>query len=159
LNESIEDLLAGSTPQRHISVGGVGIAAKILTRIDGARADTILQGIGSVDEELAQRLADGMFVFEDLLEVDDRNFQILLRDRDQNVLVVALKGATPALQEKVLRNLSQRAAAMLRDEMGARGPMRAAEVEAAKREIVAAAQRLEREGKVILRSQPGEILS
>jgi flagellar motor switch protein FliG len=159
LNESIEDMLAGAPAQQHITVGGVNIAAKILTRIDAGRADTILQSIGSIDEELAQRLADSMFTFEDLEGVDDRYFQMLLREVDQNILVVALKGADRALQEKVLRNLSQRASAMLRDEMASRGPMRIAEVEAAKREVIAAAQRLEREGKIILRSQPGEILS
>src|SRR5258707_7743463 len=157
LNESIDDLLAGSTPQRHISVGGVSIAAKILTRIDAGRVDASLQGIGSVDEELAQRLADSMFVFEALMAVDDRNCQMLLREIDENVLVVPLKGADTALQEKVLRNLSQRAAAMLRDEMGSRGPMRVAEVDAAKREVVASAQSLEREWRIIFRSQPCRI--
>lgn len=159
LNESIEDLLAGEAQQARVSVGGVGMAAKILNRIDNDRVQAILKEIGNVDAELAQRLENSMFVFEDLIHVDDRNFQMLLRSIDQKLLVSALKGADQALQNKVLNNLSQRAAEMLRDEIGARGPMRVSEVEAAKREIVATAQRLEREGTIILRTDPGEVVS
>jgi flagellar motor switch protein FliG len=94
-----------------------------------------------------------MFIFEDLFEIDDRSFQILLRGVDQKMLVSALKGAAPGLQDKVLRNLSQRAAQMLREEIEARGPMRQAEIEAARKEILQAAQALEREGKIMLRTQ------
>ncbi len=159
LNESIEDLLAGEAQQARVSVGGVGMVAKILNRIDNTRVEAILKQISTVDAELAQRIENSMFVFEDLVHVDDRNFQILLRSVDQKLLVSALKGAEAALQNKVLGNLSQRAAEMLRDDMSARGPMRLAEVEAAKREIVAAAQRLEREGAIILRTDPGEVVS
>lgn len=159
LNESIEDLLAGEAQQARVSVGGVGMAAKILNRIENDRVQAILKEIGNVDAELAQRLENSMFVFEDLIHVDDRNFQMLLRSIDQKLLVSALKGADQALQNKVLNNLSQRAAEMLRDEIGARGPMRVSEVEAAKREIVATAQRLEREGTIILRTDPGEVVS
>ncbi|MGH7095032.1 MAG: flagellar motor switch protein FliG [Stellaceae bacterium] len=159
LNESIEDLLAGESQQARVSVGGVNMAAKILNRIDNTRVEAIIKQIASVDAELAQRIEHSMFVFEDLIRVDDRNFQILLRSVDQKLLVSALKGANPALQNKVLSNLSQRAAEMLRDDIGARGPMRVAEVEAAKREIVGTAQRLEREGAIILRTDPTEVVS
>ncbi|HZU89985.1 MAG TPA: FliG C-terminal domain-containing protein, partial [Stellaceae bacterium] len=96
---------------------------------------------------------------EDLLELDDRNLQILLRSVDQNLLIPALKGASQALQDKIWRNLSQRAGEMLREEIEARGPMRLAEVEAAKKEILAAAAALEREGKIVLRVDPGEIVT
>jgi flagellar motor switch protein FliG len=159
LNESIEDLLAGEAQQARVSVGGVNMAAKILNRIDNTRVESILKQIGTVDAELAQQIEHSMFVFEDLLHVDDRNFQVLLRSVDQKLLVSALKGSDEALQNKVLKNLSQRAAETLRDDMGARGPMRVSEVEAAKREIVATAQRLEREGVIILRTDQGEVVS
>ncbi len=159
LNESIEDLLAGESQQARVSVGGVAMVAKILNRVEQTRVESILKQISAVDAELAQRIENSMFVFEDLLHVDDRNFQILLRSIDQKLLVSALKGSGQELQNKVLSNLSQRAADMLRDEIGARGPMRVSEVEAAKREIVATAQRLEREGTIILRSDPGEVVS
>ena len=159
LNDSLEHLLAGGTNrQAAVSVGGVETAAKILNRIGAERSQRVLTAIGDIDPTLAQTLTDNMFVFEDLGVVDDRNFQILLRGLDQNLLVVALKGAPPALLDKVLRNLSQRAAEMLREEIESRGPMRHSEVDAAKKEILAAAMALEREGKVILRSQPGDMV-
>jgi flagellar motor switch protein FliG len=153
LNEAIEDLLAGAVEQEQerVAVGGAGVAAKILNRLEGDLAENILGHIGTVDPTLAERIANSMFVFEDLMQVDDKSFQVLLRAVDQSVLVAALKGADAAMQDKVLRNLSQRAAEMLREEISTRGPMRLTEVEAAKRAIIEAAQNLERENKIMLR--------
>src|SRR6202041_1200534 len=108
LNESIEDLLAGQAHQVRVTVGGVGMAAKILNRIDTQRVETILNQIKAVDAELAQQIENSMFVFEDLIRVDDRNFQMLLRSIDQKLLASALKGADAKLLDKVMRNLSQR---------------------------------------------------
>lgn len=159
LNESIEDLLAGEAQQTRVTLGGVGVTAKILNRIDSDRVQTILGQIGTVDAELAQRIENSMFVFEDLMRIDDRNFQILLRGVDQKLLASALKGADPRLLDKVMRNLSQRAAEMLREEIGARGPMRVAEIDGARREIIAVAQRLEREGTIILPTDSGDLVS
>jgi flagellar motor switch protein FliG len=153
LSESLEHLLAGEPQQARVSVGGVDVAAKILNRIGSPRAGRVLSTISNVDPELAQMLTDRMFVFEDLFEIDDRSFQILLRTVDQKLLVSALKGAASGLQDKVLRNLSQRAAQMLREEIEARGPMRQAEIDTARKEIMGAAQALEREGKIMLRTQ------
>ena len=159
LNELIEDLLAGEAQHGRVTLGGVGIAAKILNRIDSDRVQSILKQIGTVDPELAQQIENGMFVFEDLLRLDDRNFQIMLRSADQKLLASALKGADSKLLDKVMRNLSQRAAEMLREEIGARGPMRVTEVDAAKREIVALAQRLEREGTIILPTDGSDLVT
>jgi flagellar motor switch protein FliG len=152
LNEAIEDLLSGEVQQDRVSIGGVSMAGKILHRIEGPIVERIMAQIAEVDPELAQQIADSMFAFEDLIHVDDRNFQVLLRAVDQRLLVSALKGADSAMQNKVLRNMSQRAAEMLRDEIGARGPMRASDVEIAKREIIEIARRLESERKIILSS-------
>ena len=95
------------------------MAAKILNRIDQPRVDTIISQIKEVDAELAERIENSMFAFEDLLRLDDRNFQMLLRSVDQKLLTSALKGADARLVDKVMRNLSQRSAEMLREEMGA----------------------------------------
>lgn len=159
LNDSIEDLLAGEAQQVRVSVGGVGMAAKILNRIDQPLVEGILKNIGGIDPELAERLERSMFVFEDLIRIDDRNFQILLRGVDQKLLTSALKGADPKMLEKVIRNLSQRSAEMLREEISSRGPMRISEIEEARREIVAAAQRLEREGAIILPTDAGDLVT
>jgi flagellar motor switch protein FliG len=152
LSESLENLLAGEPQRARISIGGVDVAAKILNRIGTSRSGRVLSTIGAIDPELARMLNERMFVFEDLFEIDDRSFQILLRTVDQKRLVSALKGAPRRLEDKVLRNLSQRAAQMLREEIEACGPMRQAEIDDARREILNSAQGLEREGKIILRA-------
>lgn len=159
LNELLEPLLAGGSRLGAIAIQGVDAAAKLLNRLGAARAQRILATLSEFDPELAKTLNDSMFVFEDLLELDDRNLQILLRSVDQNLLVSALKGASRSLQDKVLRNLSQRAGEMLREEIEARGPMRLAEVDAAKKEILTAAVALEKEGKIVLRADPNEVVS
>lgn len=159
LNDAIEDLLAGDGEEVRINVGGVGMAAKILNRFDGGHAEAILKQIGEVDPDLAERIQNSMFVFEDLVRIDDRNFQMLLRSIDQKLLAAALKGADAKLLDKVMRNLSQRSAEMLREEISARGPMRVTEIDVAKREIVATAQRLEREGTIILSTDARDMVS
>lgn len=153
LSESLENLLTAEPRQARISIGGVDVAAKILNRIGSVRAGRVLNSIGAVDAQLASLLSDRMFVFEDLFEIDDRSFQILLRAVDQKLLVSALKGTAVPLQDKVLRNLSQRAAQMLREEIETARPMRQAEIDEARKQILTAAQTLEREEKIILRPQ------
>lgn len=159
LNDAIEDLLAGENEEVRINVGGVGMAAKILNRFDAERVEAILKQIGEIDEDLAQRIHNSMFTFEDLAKLDDRNFQMLLRSIDQKLLASALKGADAKLLDKTMRNLSQRSAEMLREEISARGPMRVTEIDAAKREVVATAQRLEREGAIILTTDARDMVS
>ena len=159
LNEALKDVLSTDSQNVQVSVGGVKAAANILNRVESARSQNVLTMIKEVDPDLAQRIFDNMFVFDDLGAMDDRNFQILLREVDQNLLVPALKGADPALRDKVFRNLSQRSADSLREEIEAKGPMRLSEVEAAQKEIVAAAQRLEAEGKIILRTDANELVA
>jgi flagellar motor switch protein FliG len=159
LNESIEDLLAGEAQQVRVNFGGVSMAAKILNRIDTQRVESILGQISAVDADLAQRIQNSMFVFEDLMRLDDRNFQMLLRSVDQKLLAAALKGADPKSLDKVMHNLSQRSADMLREEISALGPMRVTEIDTAKREIVAVAQRLEQEGTIILPTDAGDVVS
>jgi flagellar motor switch protein FliG len=158
LSQSLENLLAGEPRETRVSIGGVDIAAKILNRIGSSRAGPVLSAIGAIDPQLARMLTERMFVFEDLFEIDDRSFQILLRTIDQKRLVAALKGAASRLQDKVLRNLSQRAAQMLREEIEACGPMRQTEIDEARKEILTGAQALERDGKIILRS-PADLVS
>jgi len=106
--------------------------------------------IREADAELAQRIEDRMLVFDDLLGLDDRDLQLLLREVQSETLVVALKGAGAALQDKVFGNLSQRAAEMLREDLEAKGPVRLSQVEAEQREILRIARRLAGEGLVVL---------
>ena len=102
------------------------------------------------DPDLAQRILDEMFVFENLLDVDDRGIQLLLREVQSDALIVALKGASAELREKVFKNMSQRAAEMLREDLESKGPVKLSEVEAEQKEILKIARRLADEGQIVL---------
>ncbi|MDX1480338.1 MAG: flagellar motor switch protein FliG [Woeseiaceae bacterium] len=123
-------------------VGGAKVAAAIVNALAGPRADEILGAIKAQDADLSERIEEMMFVFDTLLGVDDRGIQVLLREISNDLLVVALKGAAPEMQEKILGNMSKRAAALLKDDMEAKGPTKLSEVEQAQREILDVARRL-----------------
>src|SRR5579863_9883299 len=160
LNEALEDQLAGESQQVRLSnVGGIKAAAEILNRFEASRAQSVLDRIKSMDPELSQRIYDNMFVFHDLLEVDDRSIRTLLQEINQSLLVPALKGVDAAVREKVTRNMSQRAAESLNEEIEAKGPVRVAEVEAAQKEIITIAKRLEQEGRIILRTDAKDLVA
>ncbi len=111
---------------------------------------SIIRTLGKVDKQLAQRIEDEMFVFEDLMELDEKNLGILLRNVENDMLVVALKGADEKLREKMLGCMSARAADSIRDEMAERGPLRLAEVLEAQKEVLAIARRLADSGGLML---------
>jgi flagellar motor switch protein FliG len=106
--------------------------------------------IEPIDGEMHQKIKDLLFIFDNLLNVDDRGIQAILRDVGSDTLALALRGAEPEVQDKIMRNMSKRAAEILRDDMEARGPVKLAEVEAAQKEIVGIAQRLAEEGTINL---------
>ena len=113
-------------------------------------ADWVVDAVREYDADLAQKILDEMFVFENLLEVDDRGIQALLREVQSESLIVALKGANEQLREKVFKNMSQRAAEMLRDDLEAKGPVRVSEVEAEQKEILKIVRRMAEEGTIVL---------
>lgn len=108
------------------------------------------------DPDLAQKIVDVMFVFDNLMDIDDRGIQFLLREIESESLIVAMKGASEALREKIFRNMSQRAGEMLREDLEAKGPVRVTEVEAAQKEILKTVRRLADEGQIVLASRGGE---
>jgi flagellar motor switch protein FliG len=110
----------------------------------------VLESVRSHDSELAQKVMDEMFVFEDLLEVDDRGIQLVLREVQSESLIVALKGASEELREKIFNNMSQRAAEMLREDLEAKGPVKLSEVESEQKEILKVVRRLADEGQVMI---------
>jgi flagellar motor switch protein FliG len=112
-----------------------------------------------MDPELSRRIYDNMFVFADLVQVDDRSVRTLLREIDPKLLVAGLKGVSQPVHDKIMRNISQRAAESLREEMEARGPARVAEIEAAQKEVLSIAKRLEAEGKIVLRSEQQDLVA
>ena len=162
--EIVELLVPRLATQVRPPGGGVSIAARILNRIDAERAEAVLEQISAVDAELADVIkaeasTNGMFIFEDLEQLDDRSLQMLLRSLNQRLLASALSDADPILLEKIMRNLSRRSAEMLREEIFARDPVAVDEIDAARSEIVATAKRLERDGTIILPTSVGALVT
>jgi len=133
-------------------LGGVRATADIINLLDPETESRILEAIRSEDDALGDQIQDSLFVFENLLGLDDRGMQMILREVQSDTLSKALKGADVAIQEKVFSNMSKRASELLRDDMGVQGPIRLAEVEEAQKEILTIAQRLAEEGQIMLGS-------
>jgi flagellar motor switch protein FliG len=132
------------------SVGGVVAAAKIMnftkTEIEGA----IMGSMESADEDLAQRIQDNMFVFENLVGIDNKSIQVLMRNVETDELMTALKGADEEVKDKFLENMSKRAAEMFLDDMEAKGPIRLSEAEEAQKQILRKARKLSDAGEIVL---------
>jgi len=156
LNAVLEKQFSGSGNMQSSGVGGVKVAADILNFMDGEEETAITEAITEQDEELAQEILDQMFVFENLLAIDGRGIQAILREVQSEQLIVALKGADDAVQEKIFSNMSSRAADMMREDLEAKGPVRLKDVETAQKEVLAVAQRLAESGEISLGGKGGD---
>lgn len=156
LNDTMMRILAGSATMKKTALGGVRTVAEILNFIGTANETTVIDAIREYDPDLAQRILDEMFVFENLMDIDDRSIQLILREIQSDSLVMALKGASEPLREKIFKNMSQRAAEMLREDLEAKGPVRVSEVEAEQKEILKIVRRLADEGQIVLGGAGGE---
>jgi flagellar motor switch protein FliG len=150
LDQIMEKQFSGQQNVSQSSVGGLKTAANILNFMDSSVESGIMDMVAEHDQEMSDGIAELMFVFENLNEVEDRGIQTLLREISSDVLTLALKGADEEIKEKILKNMSKRAAEMLREDMEARGPVRLSEVEAAQKEILSAARRLADDGDLVL---------
>jgi flagellar motor switch protein FliG len=150
LNEILEGQLKGGSGVQSSTIGGVKCAANILNFVDRGIESKIMDQVRDADSDLCQNIQDLMFIFDDLAEVDNRGIQTLLREISSETLVLALKGAEDTIKEKILSNMSQRAAEMLRDDLESRGPVKLSEVEGAQKEIITIARRLADEGQIVL---------
>ncbi|WPB57780.1 flagellar motor switch protein FliG [Xylophilus sp. GOD-11R] len=150
LNEVLFKVLAGGDKVRKTSLGGVKTAAEIVNLMGAAVEAPLLDAIRGYDADLAQKIMDKMFVFDDVGKIDDKSIQLLLKEVASETLVVALKGAAPELRDKFLANMSSRAADAMREDLESRGPMRLSEVEAQQKEILKVVRRLADEGQIVL---------
>ena len=139
-----------SIGKRGEQIGGIAVVAEILNHSDRRTGDSILQFLDETDTDLAERVRKLMFVFEDLLHVNDAGIRELLKEIRNEELTMALKTASEDLKGKIFKNLSQRAAQMLQEDISMMGPARLSEVEAAQQAILNVARRLEKEGKLLL---------
>ncbi|MFC7094195.1 flagellar motor switch protein FliG [Jeongeupia naejangsanensis] len=156
LNDVLTQLLSGSDKIKKSAMGGVHMAAEILNFMGGVTEASAISSIRDYDPELAQKIQDKMFTFDNLLDIDDRGIQMLLREIQSDSLIVALKGTSQALKDKVFKNMSQRAAEMLRDDLEAKGPVKLSEVEAEQKEILKIVRRLADEGQIVLSGKGDE---
>jgi flagellar motor switch protein FliG len=150
LNEVLSKVLAGGDKLRKASLGGVKTAAEIINLMGSTVEGPMLDYIRQIDPDLAQKIMDNMFTFDDLMKIDDRGIQTLLKEVQTESLVIALKGASPELREKIFSNMSSRAAETLREDLESRGPVRLSEVEAEQKELLKIVRRLADEGQIVL---------
>lgn len=154
LNEVLFKVLAGGDKVRKTSLGGVKTAAEIINQLGGNADVAVLDTIRNYDVDLAQKIMDKMFVFDDLVKLDDRSLQLVMREVASETLIVALKGGSMEVRDKILANMSMRAASALREDLDARGPMRLSEVEAQQKEILKVVRRLADENQITLGGGP-----
>jgi flagellar motor switch protein FliG len=155
LDQLVEKQANVAPPAPLRRIGGARTVANILNAMEREKSGEELGKIEKADTEMHQQIKDLLFIFDNLLDVDDRGIQALLREVGSDTLAVALRGAEPEVQEKILKNMSKRAAEILKDDMEARGPVKLVEVEAAQKEIVVIAQRLAEEGTINLGGKGG----
>jgi len=147
---------AGASNGKSSSLGGPKVAAEMVNLLDSKIGNTVMSEVAKADERLSQSIQDLMFVFDDLMEIDDRGMQELLRQVPADRLLIALKGADESFKAKVFKNMSQRAAEMMKDDLANKGPVRLADVEMAQKEILLAARKLADEGTIALGGKGGD---
>ena len=156
LNQILEKQFSGNSNASRTSLGGIKRAADIMNFLDSSMEAQLMDSIRDVDEDLSGQIEDLMFVFNNLADVDDRGIQALLREVSSDVLVLALKGSDDNVQEKIFKNMSKRAAELLRDDLEAKGPVRVSDVETAQKEILTIARRMAEAGEIVLGGKGGE---
>jgi flagellar motor switch protein FliG len=149
LTDVLNDLLSGQGAKRS-KMGGVRTAAEILNFMSSAEEDAVVASLRALDADLAQRIVDEMFVFENLIDIEDTAIQLILKEIDTASLTIALKGAPDELRDKFFRNMSNRAAEILRDDLDAQGPVRMSKVEQEQKEILGVARKLAEAGQFAL---------
>ena len=150
LDAVLTKLLTGNDNLRKKAMGGVRTTAEIMNFMNGDVETSVMANLKNFDPEIAQQVMDQMFVFDNILDIEDRDIQIVLREVPSEALVLALKGSKDELKEKIFKNMSQRAADTLREDLEAKGPVRLSEVEKQQKEILQIVRRLADEGQVVI---------
>lgn len=156
LNDVMDKLLSNNENVKKQSMGGIETAAEIMNFINGDHETVIMDGITNHDEFMAQAIMDKMFVFDDIDQMDDRAIQTILREVQSDTLITAMKAASDGLKEKIFKNMSSRAADMMREDLEASGPMKLSDVEAQQKEILTIVRRLADEGQIQMPGRGGD---
>lgn len=150
LNVIMEKQFSGTSNVAQSTMGGFKTAANIINFMDSSVGSAIMTAIQEHDNEMSDSIQELMFVFDNLIDVDDRGIQALLREVSSDNLTLALKAADEKIKDKILKNMSKRAAEMLKEDMESRGPVKLSDVEGAQKEILAVARRLADAGEIVL---------
>ncbi len=157
LDDILEKQFSGNNSNvKSSTLGGAKVAASILNLVDGAVESQVMEQILDADADLGQQIQDNMFVFENLIDIEDRGIQALLREVSSEQLLLALRGAEEGLKERIFKNMSKRAAEMLRDDLDASPPARLSDVEGAQKEILVVARRMSDAGEINLGGSGGD---
>jgi flagellar motor switch protein FliG len=156
LNSIIEQQIKKQNVTQTTPVGGVKVSADIMNLIDPEIKDQIMEAVKEQNEDLAVEIEELMFIFENILDIDDRGIQTLLREVSTDLLILALKGADQNIQDKIFNNMSKRAADLLKDDLEAKGPVKLTEVENAQKEILMTAKKMADSGEISLGGRGGE---
>jgi flagellar motor switch protein FliG len=150
LDDVLTGLLSGSDNLKRSPMGGIRTAAEILNFLPSNHEESVIYNVRQYDADLAQKIIDQMFVFDNLLDLEDRAIQMLLKEVESETLIISLKGAQPALRQKFLSNMSQRAAELLAEDLDARGPVRVSEVETQQRKVLQVVRNLAESGAIVI---------
>jgi flagellar motor switch protein FliG len=156
LNEVMTKLLTGNENLKKQTMGGIKVAAEIMNYMSGENEATLMEGLKSYDDDMAQKIMDEMFVFDNIMDIDDKGIQVMLREVQSETLIVALKGTTEEMREKIFKNMSSRAAEMMKEDLESKGPVKLSEVEAQQKQILQIVRRLSDEGQIQLAGKGGD---
>lgn len=153
LDDMLEQQFSGNSENiKTSSVGGLKAAANLMNYLEPGVENEIMEIVKEADMEMAEGIQDLMFVFDNLVDIDDRGIQALMRETQSEILITALKGADSSVKDKILKNMSKRAAEMLEDDLENKGPVKLSEVENAQKEILAIARRMADAGEINLKA-------
>lgn len=158
INDALSRIVKGPVTDKSNVRGGVRLAAEMLGKLPTGEDQKMIDRIKAIDGDLAQKILDEMFVFDDIMGVDDAGMRNLLRDLEQKTLIVALKGAKQEIRDKIFKNMSSRQTEMIQDEMSSMPPMRLADVEAAQKEVVKMVLEKAEKGEIVLAGKGEEML-
>jgi flagellar motor switch protein FliG len=150
LNDVMTKLLTGNDNIKKQTMGGLKVAAEIMNFMSGENEASVMEGLKSYDEEMAQKIMDQMFVFDNIMDLDDKGIQVMLKEVQSEMLIVALKGTTQEMKDKIFKNMSSRAAEMMKEDLESKGPVKLSEVEAQQKAILQIVRRLADEGQIML---------
>lgn len=156
LNDVMTKVLAGNEGVKKQKMGGIKSAAEIMNYMNGETESVVMDGFKNYDADIADKIMGEMFVFDDIIDIDDKGIQVMLREVQSETLIVALKGTTAEMRDKIFKNMSSRAAEMMKEDLESKGPVKLSEVEAQQKQILQVVRRLADEGQIMLGGKGGD---